>query len=203
MPKALRQEKFPTRLIQVVDMMLRKILEQERPQELPLKGWPKAFKRIWTRQRKIELENFVKGWVTKEWRRVLQSKRYQSKDAVSQVAQMTTTIWETLCEPLWELRNNILTPTDNPTVLREQKTLQERLHWFKRFAEQVLAERHRKLADFRSEEVRSWNRKQCRKRLKTLEIAGEIYEIECKQRVRGQRVMTDWLEARLIHDTAD
>ena len=107
MPKALRQEKFPTRLIQVVDMMLRKVLEQERPQELPLKGWPKAFKRIWTRQRKIELENFVKGWVTKEWRRVLQSKRYQSKDAVSQVAQMTTAIWETLCEPLWELRNNI------------------------------------------------------------------------------------------------
>eukprot|EP00956_Cyclotella_meneghiniana_P027481 scaffold61621_cov49-Cyclotella_meneghiniana.AAC.2 len=110
-------------------MMLRKVLDQERPQELPLKGWPKAFKRIWARQRKIGFENFVKGWVTKEWRRVLQSRRYQSKDAVSQVAQMITAIWETLCEPLWELRNNILARTDNP-----QKTLQERLHWFKRFA---------------------------------------------------------------------
>ena len=41
------------------------------------------------------------------------------------------------------------------------------------------------------------------KRLKTLEIAREIYEIECRQRVRGQRVMTEWLEAQLIHDTAD
>jgi hypothetical protein len=115
---------------------------------------------------------------------------------------MITAIWETLCEPLWELRNNILARTDNPTVLREQKTLQERLHWFKRFAGKVLAQRHRKLTDFKREEVSSWNRKQCRKRLKTLEIAWEIYEIECKQRVRGQRVMTEWLEARLIHDTA-
>ena len=201
--RALRQEQFPSRLIQVVDMMLRKVLDQERPQELPLKGWPKAFKRIWARQRRLGFENFVKGWITKEWRRVLQSRRYQSKDAVSQVAQMITAIWEILCEPLWELRNNILARTDNPTVLREQKTLQERLHWFKRFAGQVLAQRHRKLTDFAREEVSSWNRKQCRKRLKTLEIAREIYEIECRQRVRGQRVMTEWLEARLIHDTVD
>ena len=72
-----------------------------------------------------------------------------------------------------------------------------------RFAGQVLAQRHRKLTDFAREEVSSWNRNQCRKRLKTLEIAREIYEIECRQRVRGQRVMTEWLEARLIHDTAD
>eukprot|EP00956_Cyclotella_meneghiniana_P015445 scaffold23707_cov79-Cyclotella_meneghiniana.AAC.1 len=90
---------------------------------------------------------------------------------------MTTAIRETLCELLWELRNNILARTDNPTVLREQKTLQERLHWFKRFMGQVLAQRHCKLTDFASKEVSSWNRKQCRKRLKTLGIAREIYRL--------------------------
>ena len=183
-------------------MILRAVLDQERPNELPMKGWPMAYKRIWAQQRKLGFDNFVKGCATKEWRQVLQSRRYQSKDAVSQVAQMITAIWEVLCEPLWELRNNILARTDNPAVL-EQRTLQERLLWFKRFSVQVLAQRHRRLTDFTIEEASRWNRKQCRKKLKTLEIAREIYEIECEQRMRGQRVMTDWLEARLIHDTAD
>ena len=121
----------------------------------------------------------------------------------SGIAQITTAIWEVLCEPIWELRNNILARSDNPTVLREQRTLAERLKWFHRFSQQVLAQRHRRLIDFEIEEVDKWDRKLSRKKLKMLETAREIYDIECKQRVRGQRVMTEWLEARMVHDSLD
>ena len=128
---------------------------------------------------------------------------FQSKDAVGQVAQITTAIWEVLFEPIWELRNNIMARSDNPTVLREQRTLEDRLKWFYRFSQRVLAQRHRRGIDFEIEEVDKWDRKLSRKKLKMLETAREIYEIECKQRVRGQRVMTEWLEARMVHDSLD
>ena len=32
-----------------------------------------------------------------------ESPRFQSKHVTSQVAQITTAIWEVLCEPIWEL----------------------------------------------------------------------------------------------------
>ena len=43
------------------------------------------------------------------------------------------------------------------------------------------------------------------KELRTLDAAKEVYEIECKMRMSGQRVITDCLEreVRLVHDTAD
>ena len=67
-----------------------------------------------------------------------------------------TAIWEVLCEPIWELRNSQI-------VLREQQALVERIEWFQRFLQQVLAQSHRWVIDFETEEVSKWDRKQCRK----------------------------------------
>jgi hypothetical protein len=39
--------------------------------------------------------------------------------------------------------------------------------------------------------VIKWDRRQRRAQLKMLDNARRIYEIECRQRVQGQRVLTD------------
>ena len=103
------------------------------------------------------------------------------------------------------MRNNILAGSDNPTVLKETRTLREKVLWYKRFSRQVLAQRHWTLTEFSIEDAARWDRARCRKELRTLDAAKEVYEIECKMRMSGQRVITDWLEkeVRLVHDTAD
>jgi hypothetical protein len=70
-------------------------------------------------------------------------------------------------------------------------TLGERLKWYHENKEEVLAVRHHFLAEFRLADVIKWDRRQRRTQLKMLDNAKRICEIECKQRVRGQRVITE------------
>ena len=170
------------------------------PEELP--DWQDNIQKLWDKQKKIGRANFIKGWVSKEWTITLKS--LGDKDPGGQIAKIITTMWEVLCEPLWETRNNIA-QTENPTVLLETRTLREKVQWYKRFSRQVLAQRHQHLTDFTEEDIAEWDKVRCRKEIKTLDAAKEIYEIECTQRMRGQRVITDWFapRRRLIHDTAD
>lgn len=199
--RILRHEKIHWKILQIIDMILRRVMLYNMPEELP--KWQDNIQRLWDKQKKIGRANFIKGWISKEWAITLKS--LGEKDPGGQTAKIITTMWEVLCEPLWETRNNILAQTENPTVLLETRTLREKVQWYKRFSRQVLAQRHQHLTDFTEEDIAEWDKVRCRKEIRTLDAAKEIYEIECTQRMRGQRVITDWFapRRRLIHDTAD
>jgi len=50
------------------------------------------------------------------------------------------------------------------------------------------------LASYLEYDIGRWDRNQCRAQLRVIEIknAQNIFEIECKQRMKGQRVITDF-----------
>jgi hypothetical protein len=77
------------------------------------------------------------------------------------------------------------------------RSLGERLQWFQDNKTIVLAPRHYMLAEYQMEDVNCWDRRARRMQLLMLEKAKKIYEIECKQRVSGQQVMTDLFPSRV------
>eukprot|EP00956_Cyclotella_meneghiniana_P017261 scaffold27915_cov69-Cyclotella_meneghiniana.AAC.1 len=154
--RMLRQEKFPWRVIQ---------------------------KWIWEKQQQIGFMEMIKGWITKAWVQVLAE--YDDTDPAGQAAKLVTVIWEVVCEPIWEMRNNILAGSDNPTVLKETRTLREKASVGTTTLD-LDGVQHRRCGER--------DKARCRKELRTLDAAKEVYEIECKMRMSGQRVITDWLE---------
>ena len=76
--------------------------------------------------------------------------------------------------------------------LYETEHLRDKLEWYRRHKSIVMAPRHYFLASFTEEEIRRWDRSQCRAQIGVLENAQQIYQIECQQRMRGQRVITEY-----------
>jgi hypothetical protein len=56
----------------------------------------------------------------------------------------------------------------------------------------TIASRHYFLASCSDNDIDRWNRDQCRVQLRVLENAQNIFEIECRQRMKGQRVITEF-----------
>ena len=140
---------------------------------------PTSLEKLYQEQCLIGIHNFAIGWFTKEWATTMDY--YGSKDPSASVAQLLIIIWDGLCEPTWELRNIILHHTPNPTALQEMKNLREKLRWYQQHKHLVLAPRHFSLTSYTQANIQE-----------LLERAKKIYEIECKQRVTGQQVLTEY-----------
>jgi hypothetical protein len=141
-------------------------------------------------QMQVGLHHFVIGWFFKSWARAMN--QYGSKDPDGHVAQLLTILWDGLCEPIWELWNNILHNKPNPTTLRETENLRDKLRWYCKYKSITIAPRHYFLASHSDNDIDSWNRDQCRVHLRVLENAQNIIEIECRQRMNGQRAITEF-----------
>jgi hypothetical protein len=72
--------------------------------------------------------------------------------------------------------------------------LRDKLRWYKRFRIEVLPEQFHFMTDYSSEEVECWDRDRRRGTVWILDKARKIYEIECKQQVKGQRVVTEFFQ---------
>lgn len=182
--------KIPDQIIWLLLRMVRKECEIDdttAPQEPSLR-------KIWDAQHRIGFSNFIIGWLSREWHNGL--KRFGSKDPGGQAAQVVTLLWDCLCEPVWECRNNIMANKPNPSEMREMTALREKMMWYRRYKMEVLPERFRFLVTYNEGDLVKWDRERCRTTLRILDKAAKIHEIECRQRVRGQRVMTDFLTGR-------
>jgi hypothetical protein len=150
-----------------------------------------TLRKIWKAQLKIGLANYMIGWVSRTWQAGL--KKIGSQDPGGQAAQLLTLLWDGLCEPVWDCRNDIMANNPNPSEMREMTKLRDKLRWYQQHQIEVLPERLRFLAAYQGADLKKWDREKCRATLRLLEKATSIHKIECRQRVRGQRVMTDFL----------
>jgi hypothetical protein len=147
--------------------------------------------KIWEAQSKIGLSNFVLGWFSRSWREGFS--HFGSEDPSGQAAQLLTLIWDGLCEPIWACRNDIRTNNPNPKDLLEMSNLRSKLEWYKKFKNEVLPQRLRFLTDYSQDDIKRWDRDRRQSMVRMLDKSKQIYEIEVKQRVVGQRVMTEFL----------
>jgi hypothetical protein len=73
--------------------------------------------------------------------------------------------------------------------------LRSKLEWYKKFKNEVLTQRLRFLTDYSQDDIKRWDRDRQQSMVRMLDKSKRIYEIEVKQRVVGQRVMTKFLRA--------
>jgi hypothetical protein len=179
--------KLPRQVYKLAEAMWVSVCESVSSEDIHA---PDPLRQVLEDQRRVGLHNFVIGWFVKSWAPAMT--HYGSKDPDGQVAQLLTILWDGLCEPVWEMRNNILHKKPNPTVLREAEHLREKLDWFRKQKSIAIAPRHYFLASFTEIETRRWDRAQCRAQLGVLENAQRIFALECRQRMRGQRVITEY-----------
>ena len=129
------------------------------------------------------------GWMCNELTQAFQTAGSDDPEGCS--VQLLTLIWQGLCEPIWALRNDILHRNPNPRVLIEMTSLADQLQWFRMHKRSILAPHHYILAKYTSDDIKRWNRIQRCNQLRILNDAKQIYNIECTQGSRGQRVLTD------------
>jgi hypothetical protein len=82
-------------------------------------------------------------------------------------------------------------------TLRETENLREKLRGFCKHKFTTIAPRHQFLASYLEHDIERWGRSQCRVQLRVLENAQNIFEIECRQRIRGQRVITEFFSQEI------
>ena len=168
-----------------------RILKQECTLEDSLPPTEPKLLKIWEAQSKIGFSNFVLGWFSRSWRDGFSS--FGSDDPSGQTAQLLTLLWDGLCEPIWACRNDIRTNNPNPKDLLEMSNLRSKLEWYKKFKAEVLPHRLRFLADYSQDDIRKWDRDRRQSMVRMLDKSKRIYEIEIRQKVAGQRVMTEYL----------
>jgi hypothetical protein len=178
--------RIPPAVYSIMILILRRVHEAV---DAPPPAMSIALQRAWESQQRIGFNHMAIGWISKEWGGAM--KAHGSKDPGGQVAQMLALIWDSWCEPIWEYRNSRFNDNQNPAIEATLSMLGERLQWYYENKVEVLATRHRFLAEFRLADVIKWDRRQRQTQLKMLDDARRIYEIESRQRVRGQRVITE------------
>jgi hypothetical protein len=184
--KAAASLRVPSAVYSIMILILRRVHEDEEPEEPQMSL---ALQRAWQSQKRVGFTNMAIGWLSKEWTKAMRA--HGASDPEGSVAQMLTLIWDAWCEPIWDHRNSRLHKDENPAMDESLRKLENRLRWYRDNKTEVLASRHHFLAEFRIADVIKWDRRQRRAQLKMLDNARRIYEIECKQRVQGQRVITD------------
>jgi hypothetical protein len=151
---------------------------------------------IWEAQSKLGFSNFILGWFSRSWGQAIQY--YGSDDPSGQTSQLLTLIWDGLCEPILTCRNDIRTNTPNPKDLLETQNLRQKLEWYKKYKEEVLPHCLRYLAEYSTDEIQRWDRDQRKTMVRMLEKSRKMYEIDNKQRVKGQRVMTEFFTTSFL-----
>jgi hypothetical protein len=119
------------------------------------------------------------------------------KDPGGQTSQLITLLWDGLCETVWACRNDIRVNTPNPKDLLETSNLREKLEWYRRFKNEVLPHHFRFLAEFTEDDIKRWDRERRKRMVRMLDKSKRIYEIELRQRIKGQRVMTEYFQPRV------
>lgn len=178
---------------QVTWLALRIIKQECAVEDLPTPTDP-MLQKIWEAQKEIGFNNFMLGWFSKAWRAGMN--HFGSKDPKGHTSQLLTLLWDGLCEPIWLRRNDIRSNTPNPKDLLEMSNLYEKLEWYQKFRAEVLPHRLRFLAEYTKDDIRRWDRERRRTMVRILDKSKRIYELELKQRVRGQRVMTEYFQFR-------
>jgi hypothetical protein len=179
--------RIPRAVYSLAEAMWQSVCNNTEPNTINV---PPALQNLMNDQLQVGLHHFVIGWFVKSWAQAMH--QYGSRDQNAHVAQLLTILWDGLCEPIWELRNNILHNKPNPTTLRETESLRDKLRWYSKYKSITIAPRHYFLTNYTNKDIDRWNRDQCRVQLKILANAQNIFEIECRQRMRGQRVITDF-----------
>jgi hypothetical protein len=154
-----------------------------------------SIKRAIHAQQQVGITLFCRGFIAREWGAAM--KATKTKFPQWKIEILLTTVWDTIFEPLWTCRNNILHKQSNFRTVADDSELSRKLTWFSTHQNSVLAYHLRHFADITPDDLRQWSRPTKRARVLLLEAAQRRLIIQRKQQLKHQRVLSEFFQPTL------
>ena len=102
-------------------------------------------------------------------------------------------VWDTIVDPLWATRNDILHRQQNNFDAVEQERMAERMIWYSQHREEILSSHDQFLAEFDVATISRMPKAIKRVWVRHLDSVRHAFEIERRQRASNQHVITRYL----------
>ena len=135
----------------------------------------------------------IVGFMVHQWTEAIAATDVRAPQTKAEL--ILTLLWDTICEPLWKMRNSINNSKDSHVEVDDMATMADRLRWYQRNQERVLDYRHRILCTYTDKDIQKWTRATRRARLEMLNNARKYYATECQQKQAGQSTIYNWLHS--------
>ena len=119
------------------------------------------------------------GLLSVDWNSVLSA--YKVQQPQTEIELIIDTIWEDICEPLWNERNHINNGGNSYATIAEMKNLRLKLQWYHEHQDEVFNYRHRYLVSFDVGAIEHMKRNAMVELVSQLEAAYEYHDNERKQ----------------------
>ena len=145
--------------------------------------------RVVTSQLQIRLHMLPRGFLSLEWKRILQD--FSVVHPSSKVSGLLCCLWVDFTFPIWCKRNELLHRQDNLYRQSDSLAQGDRLRWYLRNSH-VLSRTDQFLLRFTEEDIHRMPGLARTGLLRTLDIARDAISMESMQREKGQRVITSY-----------
>ena len=149
-------------------------------------------------QERIGPLKLCQGFLSKQWMSLMTNLAVERPE--QKMIALQRTIWFTMITPMWETRNAILHTTENRVTNATDSQLTTRLEWYKSNRHTVLDIHDRRLAEFNTNDMRTWRRWVKREWLRHLDIAMAAYTTECKATSNKQHLITKYFSSKTQHN---
>ena len=136
----------------------------------------------------------LRGFLAAGWFEALADRRVDKPER--KMNKLQEYIWDTIFDPLWAQRNDILHQEENKYNLAEDQKLTERITWYVQHKQDVLAHQDQFLAQHDVTRLHKMRRKTKREWVRHLDRARKAYDIERKQVASAQNVLTRYFPVR-------
>ena len=193
---ALRKKGLRKHVPRSIEKALTEFIAEHFPEASPL-GMPHdlPIRKAMAAQRRVGLDMLLRGFIVKEWRDAAKALGVSNPDRTA--ASILRFLWEDICRPLWDIRNDILHRGRNNAKAAEDSTLAEALLWYSQHKHEVLPAHDHHLADFDAADLHRMPSRVRRARKHRLDTARKAHSIERQQRQSNQTVITRWLLPRV------
>ena len=149
-------------------------------------------RRIIPSQQAIGQMMFVRGYISVEWLNLL---RTMTDRPERKMARLIRILWDTLVDPLWTTRNDILHRHSNYVTENTHAQLGDRLVWYTQHKDE-LDRRDQFLARHTLSQIEIMSTSQRREWVRHLNIARAAWTKERQTLTKGQRLITQYFSLR-------
>ena len=140
----------------------------------------------------------VRGFLANGW--VVALKDYGCSHPDRAINVLQRMVWDSIVEPLWKVRNDILHRQKNNFDSVEEERMAERLIWYSMHKHEVLDAYDHFLARFEASQIHAMTRTAKREWLRHLDVARAAHAMQRLQKAHKQNSIVQYLQAQPAGD---
>ena len=143
-------------------------------------------------QEAIGINMMIRGFFATGWVMAIKDHECSHPDRTMNALQRM--VWDSIVDPLWKVRNDILHRMKNNFDAAEEERMAEKLVWYSMHKYDLLDSYDHFLASYDVSQIHTMTRVVKREWLRHLDAAREAYEKHRAQRALGQNSITQYLQ---------